>query len=230
MAKNEPKTKKQRVLHYGENEAQVYYSAAGGGPAVLRNRVESWWWGIDEHGGFVHGVQSETPRDAARKLAEKLGIDLVLSDESRAVEANEGDDESMTTKKDDGRMTYEEFAEREGITMTCRENPNPPARHKRSIKAEGGTAWLVTLRRDKERLAVPFHLGPGHRSQPSLRLVLSALADDAARVENNEHTEDTLAEVAEKLEADARRLADFLGRDAYEALLWRTGNEGENLQ
>jgi hypothetical protein len=95
--------------------------------------------------------------------------------------------------------------------------------------------WTVTLRRGKQRMAVPFYMGMGHNGkEPDTATVLDCLASDSSGVENGQDFDgfcsefgyDTDSRKAEKIykacERTARRLKQFLGSDLYEELLWNT--------
>jgi hypothetical protein len=101
----------------------------------------------------------------------------------------------------------------------------------------GASHWRCTFKRGRQRLTVPFSMGPAHRGEPEARDVLSCLADDAAGYENAPDFEswapdygyDTDSRRALKtfatVEKQSAKLKAFLGDEAYEQLLWKTERE-----
>lgn len=98
--------------------------------------------------------------------------------------------------------------------------------------------WRCTLMCDGRRMVVTFSKGSAHHGKPAeLREVLSCMAGDAAGIENassftdwcGEYGYDTDSRKAEKIYRTCQRQRDsllrLLGREAFEALLWRTEQE-----
>lgn len=93
------------------------------------------------------------------------------------------------------------------------------------------------LKRQGKRMTVYFSQGCAHEREPSVSDVLDCLASDSASIETARSFEDWASDYgydaesrkAEKIfkvcERQAEKLKQFLGADAYSALLWETERE-----
>lgn len=94
--------------------------------------------------------------------------------------------------------------------------------------------WLCTLTHRGRKMDVPFSQGSAHTKPPTLADVLDCLASDASGYENARTFEEWYAEYgydpdsrrAERtfrvVQQQATRLFTLLGRENYDALLWKT--------
>ncbi len=94
--------------------------------------------------------------------------------------------------------------------------------------------WLCTLEANSKAMQITFSMGQGHKgAKPELTEVLSCLASDASSVESDDFEDwcsemgyDTDSRKAERTykacKAEAVKLEDFLGRDAFQTLCWHT--------
>lgn len=125
--------------------------------------------------------------------------------------------------------TIEKFITHHGITFSCvpiDRNPNmddmgPGARH-----------WNCWLEREGTRMKVPFSQGSAYYNPPTAAEVLDCVASDAAGFENANGFEDWCSEygydtdsrkadrIYNTIEEQRDELERFLGREAFEKLLW----------
>lgn len=128
--------------------------------------------------------------------------------------------------------TIEDFIHTYGITATVEyadSNPN--------MTVSGGDTmhhWLVTLRRGKRTMAVPFSQGSALRDEPTVEDVLDCLASDSSAVLTARSFEEWCSDFG--LDTDSRKaystytvchtqalkLARFLGDGPMEELLNQT--------
>lgn len=133
----------------------------------------------------------------------------------------------------------EELVEQNGITMTAEyasSNPNMDGPERDQMDH-----WkcVLLMRADGRRqFTIYFSMGVGHEGrEPTVTEVLESVASDAAGFENahdfeswcGEYGYDTDSRSAEKsfktIERHTKKLRTFLGRDLFEALLWKTERE-----
>jgi hypothetical protein len=124
-------------------------------------------------------------------------------------------------------VTITEYIASNGITSNARRverNPNMD-------EWPGASHWRVTLRRDDQRLAVPFSMGSALNGEPEIADVLDSLASDASGYENAPRFEDWASDYG--YNSDSRKaertfravyrqtmaLRVFLGAE-YSRLLW----------
>jgi hypothetical protein len=133
----------------------------------------------------------------------------------------------MTTE----RITLAQFIEKHGITAAVKRVGSNP-----SMEDKTGSMrhFLVVLHMGEKFMSVHFSQGSAHTEAPTAQDVLSCLAMDSAGFENADNFEDWCGEYG--YDTDSRRaertynarkdqaikLMEFLGADAYDALLWET--------
>lgn len=142
----------------------------------------------------------------------------------------------MTTDTDD-RTTLQDFIAAHGVSMTARQvdhNPTPAD----DDWARTADHWRCTLTCGGRRMVLTFSKGAGHNGKPAeLREVLDCVASDAAGVENARDFADWCGDCgysedsrkAERIyricQRQAASLLRLLGREAFDALLWRVERE-----
>jgi hypothetical protein len=137
-------------------------------------------------------------------------------------------------------QSVEDFAEAKGITISCRRlaGGRPDG-----LMPKGMDHWECTLRTSAGgSMELYFSKGYGHRGKrPSVAEVLGSLQADSAGYENTDDLRDWCSEYGfdtdtREDEAECRRiysavarqateLAELLGGDDYEELLWNTEPE-----
>jgi hypothetical protein len=138
-----------------------------------------------------------------------------------------------------GPMNYTEWAEKHGLTMEVSwadTNPNMDDDAEWMAQASHYTCTLSVAGQDGT-LSIPFSMGAAHTSEPELGDVLGAVASDAAGFENaagfedwaSEYGYDTDSRKAERtyraVKHQSERFMRFVGKSAYDELLWQTEEE-----
>jgi hypothetical protein len=134
------------------------------------------------------------------------------------------------------------FIEKHGISMTAERTDSNP----NMIDSGDMDHWKVTLvttggifGKSRRQLTTYFSMGYGHNgAEPSVSMVLDALASDASGVDSanrdfeswaSEYGYDTDSRKAERIFKACEKLRDklekFLGYDALDDLLWHTERE-----
>lgn len=127
--------------------------------------------------------------------------------------------------------TLKDFIAEHGITAFVRgaeTNPN-------MLDKWDANHYKVTLRnRAGRRLTVPFSMGRARSDEPDAALVLDTLASDSASVDSADDFEEWCSELGFDTDSrnaersykvtlrQAEKLQNFLGPDAYTALLYQT--------
>jgi len=132
-------------------------------------------------------------------------------------------------------MTYEEFAEQMGITMTCKQIPS---RQSSETWPPGSTHWRCHLKRGRNKMQVTYSMGSAHRGTPVLADVLQSVALDASIWEANDTYEEFLDEFGYDddrrhrqtwlaIQKEGQSLYKLLDEDDgyYETLLYHTTEE-----
>ncbi|MCH9637822.1 MAG: hypothetical protein K0U16_07760 [Gammaproteobacteria bacterium] len=130
--------------------------------------------------------------------------------------------------------TYEEFAERHGITMTCEQVSTRPGAED---WPSGSSHWKCKLKRGRRTMTVLFSMGSAHTHTPRAYEVLQSVAMDAGTLESSEDYAGFLDEFGydddpqhrrtwkaiQKETKDLKRLLD--DDELYEELLYETEEE-----